>query len=169
MITSLVIGAVDDNPHKDESVGRLSRDQASCGGFREFQITGLACDQNQTLTGMKEEILLLSWLLVLLRTREDGHTCYEWIHKNPEQEFQDDYESTKRTISMDTVMPGLQSNVRQVTASIFHCIIAAAPNEPATTFSPLSLLLSTSTLSRASKEVEEKVSEYPPVIWFTES
>ena len=52
----------------------LKGQAADSHGFRYFEVDGLVSDQTLSLTGMKDELLLLSWIIVLLRTREGGQT-----------------------------------------------------------------------------------------------
>ncbi|KAJ5373177.1 AMP-dependent synthetase/ligase [Penicillium concentricum] len=116
------------------------------GDFSSFQITHLASEQVATPTGMKEEIVLLSWLMVLLRSREDSQISYDWSHKD----FANGVEpESVNKLLMNEVMKGLQSNVGEVATAISRNISTAAS-------SPSSLLLSTSSLSRTSEEAKDE-------------
>lgn len=118
------------------------------GDFSSFQIAHLASEQITTPTGMKEEIVLLSWLMVLLRSREDSQISYDWSYKD----FANGTEpESVNKLLMNEVMKGLQSNVGEVATAISRSIPAGAS-------SPASLILSTSSLSRTSEEAKDEVS-----------
>jgi hypothetical protein len=118
------------------------------GDFSSFKMTHLASEQITTPTGMKEEIVLLSWLMVLLRSREDSQISYDWSHKD----FANGVEpESVNKLLMNEVMKGLQSNVGDVATAISRNISTGAS-------SPASLVLSTSSLSRTSEEAKDEVS-----------
>lgn len=119
------------------------------GDFSSFQIAHLASEQITTPTGMKEEIVLLSWLMVLLRSREDSQISYDWSYKDVAHGAEP--ESVNK-LSMNEVMKGLQSNVGDVATAISQNINTG-------TSSPASLVLSTSSLSQTSEEAKDEVSE----------
>jgi hypothetical protein len=119
------------------------------GRFSSFQVAHLASEQTTTPTGMKEEIVLLSWLMVLLRSREDSQISYDWSYKDVANDVQP--ASVSRLV-MNEVMKGLQSNVGEVATAISRNITTGAS-------SPASLVLSTSSLSRTSEEAKDDVSE----------
>lgn len=119
------------------------------GDFSSFHIADLASEQIITPTGMKEEIVLLSWLIVLLRSREDSQISYDWSYKYSANGAEP--ESVNK-ILMNEVMKGLQSNVGEVATAISRNITAGASSDA-------SLVLSTSSLSRTSEEAKDEVSE----------
>lgn len=119
------------------------------GDFSSFPIAHLVSEQINTPTGMKEEIVLLSWLMVLLRSREDSQISYEWSYKDSANDAEP--ESVSKLL-MNEVMKGLQSNVGEVATAISRNITTGAS-------SPTSLILSTSSLSRTSEEAKDEVSE----------
>ncbi|KGO41413.1 AMP-dependent synthetase/ligase [Penicillium expansum] len=116
------------------------------GDFSSFQIAHLASEQITTPTGMKEEIVLLSWLMVLLRSREDSQISYDWSYKDVAHGAEP--ESVNK-LSMNEVMKGLQSNVGEVATAISQNINTG-------TLSPASLVLSTSSLSQTSEEAKDE-------------
>lgn len=132
----------------------LSTGQANDDGFKSFEIGGLASNHTTTATGLRHEILLLSWLIVLLRTREGSQTCYDWAYKSETNDI--GQELVIRNLSMDEVITGLQSSIGEAAAVISRHITTAAPTQMS---SPVSLLLSTSTLSRTSEEPKDDVSK----------
>lgn len=120
-------------------------------GFRSFEVTELATGDNATPTGMKEELVLLSWLLVLMRTREGTLPRYEWAYKNRDEA---DLTSTHNQLPTEKLVPGLQSSTTEVAKSILEHIQSSAPAEGAVT-SPASLLLSTGSLTPDAEANEE--------------
>lgn len=119
------------------------------GNFSSFQVAHLVSEQATTPTGMKEEIVLLSWLMVLLRSREDSQISYDWSYKDVADDAQP---ASVNKLVMNEVMKGLQSNVGEVATAISRNITTGAS-------SPASLVLSTSSLSRTSEEAKDDVSE----------
>ncbi|RFU25513.1 hypothetical protein B7463_g10826, partial [Scytalidium lignicola] len=151
---SILIDNIHDLNHgKTESAGMCSPGQA---GFGSFEVAGLTSEQTTTLTGMRDEILLLSWLIVLSRTREEGSLIsYDWAYRDRTDGFEDE-ELVKRCLSMSEVMTGLRNNVGQIAAAISLHITAVAPSQCAAVSSPVSLLLSSSSLSRTSEEAKDE-------------
>jgi len=97
-----------------------------------------------TPAALSQELLLASWLITLLRTREDSEVSFEWAVHSREDEGKDESANAWR-LSAGEVMPGLDTVVEQVAAAISRHIAAASPKpDPA----PASLLLSTGSLSR---------------------
>ncbi|PWY86798.1 nonribosomal siderophore peptide synthase Sid2 [Aspergillus heteromorphus CBS 117.55] len=103
-------------------------------------MAGLASDQ--TPTRMKEEIVLLAWLIVLLRTREDGQVEFEWAY--------DDQQPTK-CVSTE-VLAGLQSSVGEAADAIARHVAAAASRP----VSASSIVLSTGSLSQSPGEGQDE-------------
>ncbi|TGO58604.1 hypothetical protein BCON_0053g00390 [Botryotinia convoluta] len=125
--------------------------QPDSEGFRAFNVKGLSCDQAITRTGMREEILLLSWLIVLLRIQDEGsQISYDWAYKTREDSFE--HEPVKGYLSLGEVMKTSQDNVQQVSLEISHHITKVASSQDAAISSSVSLLLSTSSLSQTSEE-----------------
>ncbi|KAK4131434.1 synthetase-like protein [Trichocladium antarcticum] len=98
---------------------------------------------------MTQELLLLSWLVVLLRTREDTDTpaWFEWAHSSPGQENGARREpETVMRLSARDVVPALDSSVAQAVAAISRHIAVGESglDRPG----PISLILSTGPLSR---------------------
>ncbi|KAL5338757.1 hypothetical protein BJX70DRAFT_365544 [Aspergillus crustosus] len=120
--------------------------------FSSFKILGLAADQGST-TGFKEELVLLSWLIALLRTREDSQVSYEWAYKYGEDSRQT--ELSKRRLTIDELKIVLQSSVEEAATAISNYIatIAEIQHEPVS--NPASLLLSTGFLSQVIDNKEE--------------
>lgn len=145
----------DQNQQENGSVDILSTGLA-CDGFRSFHVVGLATDQVTAPTGMRDEILLLSWLIVLLRTRERSQTYYDWAYTCPESGF--DHKASRNRLSMDGMDGKLQNTVSQIAEAISSHTSTITPIQRATTPGPVSLLLSTSSLSSASEESKVEAS-----------
>ncbi|OKL63567.1 Nonribosomal peptide synthetase 4 [Talaromyces atroroseus] len=125
-------------------------------GFRSSKITGLATDLKLNPTGMKDEIVLLSWFIVLLRTHEEGTFSYEWAYKS----YSNRSESKRANgcISIDQVIPDLQTTVEQASASIARYITTNVLDQNTLIGSPASLTLSTSSLSRTFEKANDGMS-----------
>lgn len=121
--------------------------ETDCDGLRSFEVAGLALE-SPTSTGMDEKIVLASWLLVLLRTQEDGRVSFDWTYKGQEDGVQLE---PVNSLSSDQVMPNLQSNIGQVAAAISSQIDKAASGPRP----PSSLILSTSSLSQTTEGMDE--------------
>lgn len=134
----------------------VPKDQPNCISGRSFTMAGLISDQVSTPTCMKEEIVLLSWLIVLLRTREDGRASYEWT-------YQPQGDVSKREVafklSTDEVLPRLQNNVEDTLALISRHIENVKGNLGPAESSPTSLLLSTGFLSESADSAKDDVGE----------
>lgn len=121
----------------------------NCNDVELFEVAGLACDETSSPTGMRDDMVLLSWLIALLRTREGGQIRYEWAYRYPEEE------PVPRCLAMNEVVAGLQSSVKETAAAVSRHISADVSSPPA----PASLLLSTSSLSQTSDEAKDEVSQ----------
>jgi hypothetical protein len=130
--------------------------QTNGDGFRSFKVMGLEADQISS-TGMRDEILLLSWLIVLLRTREDSEVCYNWAYKSRDGVVEG--EPVNRRLVTDDIVPGRQSTVGQVAAKISRHTSVATSTPCTSTSGPASLLLSTGSFSQTSEGVKDEVSK----------
>jgi hypothetical protein len=136
-----------------ESAGVQAKDQSNIISARSFKVAGLVSDQVSTPTCMKEEIVLLSWLIVLLRTREDGRISYEWSYQSQEDASNG---GGANKLSTDDVLPRLQDSVGE-TLALISCHIE---NVKAAKSSSTSLLLSTGSLFESSDGTNNDVREY---------
>lgn len=130
--------------------------QAGNDKFRDFEIDGLISNQHNTRTGLREEILLVAWLLVLLRTREDGHVDYSWGHRYQTDEFE--LGSLDNNLLMNGVISGQQDSVGQAAQAISQHVAKLAPATNGTSSSPSSLLLCSSVCSTGVGEGKSEVS-----------
>ncbi|KAH8905488.1 nonribosomal siderophore peptide synthase Sid2 [Coniochaeta sp. PMI_546] len=123
-------------------------------GSRSFEVPGLASDQEPTPTGMREHVLLLSWLIVVLRTREDGQASYDWAYAD--RQDGELHALVNRRLSTDQVMTSLQSKVGDVAAEISHHIASQPSPSSRDLSTPASILLSTGSLSRTSEGAKDE-------------
>jgi hypothetical protein len=154
------VQVVDLHEHQRQSNGSIgisNEGQFDGNGFASVKISGLAADNLTTPTGMKDEILLLSWLIVLLRTREAGQISFDWAYKIPANGIK--HEPLIKSLSMGDVIGDLQSRTGEVAAVISHHIKTAASSQSAARHRPALLLLSTASLSQASNEGNGEVSQ----------
>jgi len=147
---------VDDVGGRDQS-GPGSAGQTNGDGFRSFKVLGLESGLTSTSTGMRDEILLLSWLIILLRTREESQICYDWAYKGRGSVVEGELMSIR--LSTDEVMTGLKNKVGQIAATISRHIMRVAPSLCTATCNPASLLLSTGSLSQTSDGAKSEVSK----------
>ncbi|KFZ11796.1 hypothetical protein V501_04577 [Pseudogymnoascus sp. VKM F-4519 (FW-2642)] len=150
---------VDEIPGENEGrngpIDILSKGEpADSNGFRYFEVAGLVSDQLLSLTGMKDETLLLSWLIVLLRTREGGQVTFDWAYMSSEDAFENEFET--RSLSTDEAVTGLQNNITETTTVVSRFITTAEPSQRTPKSSPGSLLLSTSSLSKTSEGAKDE-------------
>jgi hypothetical protein len=142
---------LDRNDRGHGSVG-LTESFAS-GETRSFEVVGLASDET-TRTGMKDDILLLSWLAILLKTREGGQISFEWAYG---------ISGESSRLSMNEVVKGLKDHILNASAAIRQYIASqsapvASDKAPVIT-SPVPLILSTNSFSKKSEDTKEEVSE----------
>ncbi|RHZ65485.1 nonribosomal peptide synthase SidD [Aspergillus thermomutatus] len=127
--------------HRSNEFGGLNG-----SGVESFEAAGLASDQGSSPTGMRDEVVLLSWLIVLLRTREGSQVRYDWAYRHPEEE------PVPRCLAMNEVVAGLQSSIKETAAAVSRYLVANAPSQSVSA----SLLLSTSSLSHTSEEAKDE-------------
>ncbi|ROV91725.1 hypothetical protein VPNG_09946 [Cytospora leucostoma] len=156
----MVIRHLDDSQGQDRREGQLDvytqiTGQASGDGFTSYHVAGLAPDQSVTpTTGMRDEILLASWLIVLLRTREDGQVQHDWAYRGRATAAKE--VEPANTLSTSEVMPSLQSSIQQTSEAILRHITKAVSSQYTAISSPASLLLSTGSLSRTSEGTRDE-------------
>ncbi|KAG9937430.1 nonribosomal peptide synthase SidD, partial [Aureobasidium melanogenum] len=128
----------------DEALNNTSRDCVS-----SYNMDKLAFQSSTAPSGMREDILLASWLIVLLKTREGERVTFGWSY----QSSSDASEQPCRHISMENVMKGLQDSVDSVIRTIASQISAAKSCGKST--EPVLLLLSTGLLQQQQQPDEQ--------------
>ncbi|KAL6235216.1 hypothetical protein BDW75DRAFT_240384 [Aspergillus navahoensis] len=119
----------------------LDQGQPNGNSSKSFEIVGLEAD-GTTATGLKEEVVLLSWFIALLRTRESSQISYEWAYGGG---------GSPRRLAMEELKIGLQSSVGEAAEAISEYIATVATNTSGLT----SLILSTDSLSQTAEAKDE--------------
>jgi hypothetical protein len=117
---------------------------AAVEDFRSFELSGREY-------GITEDLVLLSWLIVLLRTKEDGQASFGWRY-GP-----DDEGTQQRVISSEKIMTGLDSKAEEVATAITREISRESPKS-----SPTTLFLSTGRLSQVAEGAKDEVGAQSP-------
>lgn len=123
----------------------------SADGFTAFKITDLASEQDTPPpTGLKEEVVLLSWLITLMRTREGAQFAFEWAYHGQEEGHLE-----QKSLAMSEVVQQPPGNVEEMLAAVSRRVGDEQAKEA--TSGPVSLLLSTGSLIRTSAEPNSEV------------
>ncbi|KAJ5769535.1 hypothetical protein N7520_004094 [Penicillium odoratum] len=148
------MGFIDENDLPDRNqpngVAELSRPVDS-DGFRCFHATDLAPEVS-TPTGMKEDVVLLAWLIVLMRTREGTLPRFEWAYNSRSDA---DVKSVHNQLPTENVVPGLDSSVEQIATAISQYIKSTTPVELGDAPNSASLILSSGSLTYDAEANEE--------------
>ncbi|KAE8547820.1 hypothetical protein EYB25_009613 [Talaromyces marneffei] len=118
--------------------------------FRSFTIGNLVSKQKSCLTGMRDELVLLSWCIVLLRNSEEGQASFEWTYKGQSENIQ------SQPLNTAQVIASLQGSVEQTGTEILQHISTQSVNQSIPISSPASIVLSTSLLSQKTSELGDK-------------
>jgi hypothetical protein len=109
-----------------------------------YNINNLA-PSSATPIGMREDILLASWLIVLLRTREGERVSFDWNYRG------DESDESPRHLSIEDVLGGLEDSIESVIGAISSRASRVSSKQDHA--DAISLLLSTSDLSRESENL----------------
>ncbi|KIW21633.1 hypothetical protein PV08_02213 [Exophiala spinifera] len=152
------MGSIQDLPVEEHCVGNNSLNLSSNGGtngslLRSFEVANLASHHGLTPTGMRDEVLLLSWLLVLYRTRERDQVRCQWAYRLEPH----GYESVQppQDLSLDDFLEGSPSNIQQTTSAVSQYL--ATIRRSVDVAEPVSLLLSTGPLDYISQDLEDGI------------
>lgn len=121
-------------------------------GFRCFQVAELAPEAT-TPSGMKEEVVILAWLIVLMRTHEGTLPRFEWAYKSRVEDA--GVKSVNNELPTETLVSGLDSSVEQVATAISQHIKTVTPAELGAASSSVSLILSSGSLTYDAEANEE--------------
>jgi hypothetical protein len=135
---------------------RLPSGHADGDNFKSVKVFGLASDQPTSRTGMREEVLLASWLLVLMRTREDSQVRYDWAYID--RAHGDHQNLTKRSLAENEVLSNRQDSIGQLAEAISRHITTGSSGDDAPKSGGVSLFLSTDCESAESEAVKKTVS-----------
>lgn len=127
--------------------------------FKHFTIDGLFSPSETCLpTALRADVLLTSWLIVLIRTREERQAEFEWTYGG----WEDDevHQRKPRRLSTDEVLPGLKldSSLNKVTQTVLRHHASSVKDLCTATSCPKYLTLSTGVLSQASADAQDEVS-----------
>lgn len=147
----------DQNHRKNEPVDILSTGYTNGNDFKSFMVDGIAADQTNAPTGMRDDILVLSWMILLLRTGEGNQIHFRWAYEGRPNSFE--HQSENKCLSLDDIKAGAQSTVEQLATGISQHITTNASCTPSYISSPASFLLSNGSLCETSKEAKDEVSE----------
>jgi hypothetical protein len=130
--------------------------EASGMASKTFEIDGLAPQNCSTPTGMRDEIILIAWLIVLMRVQESSLVRCEWQYQGSPQELENG--DAVRSLAPNDVTIGLQSHTGQSAAILAGTIPSITEAQQAALSSPASIRLSTGPLSLSSEDAKEEVS-----------
>jgi hypothetical protein len=136
-----------EGPGFDQVNGALSIAQTKEHDIVSMEVVGVCSEpaSPSTPTTTTAEILLISWLIVLLRTRDDCQVSYEWAYKTDNGAEGEPF--TTMRLSTSEVMPDLNSTIEQVASAIAGNVSTAFAGQPPSVTVRGSLLLSTGSLS----------------------
>jgi len=121
-----------------------------------FDVAGLAPGNCGTPTGMRDEIILLSWLIVLMRTQESSAVRFEWQYQGSEEVLGSG--DAVRTLAPNDAMIGLQSHIGQAAAMLAGEIPSITETQESQIAIRPSLRLSNASLSQSSDDATDEVS-----------
>lgn len=136
--------------------------QADGHAFKYFTIDGLLSPSETCLpTALRADVLLTSWLIVLMRTREDRQASFEWAYDGRDDEAV--HQRTTKRLSTDEVLPGLDldSSLGDAIQKALSHHAAGVKDLCTATSCPRYLLLSTGSLSQDSTDEQDQVSRVP--------
>jgi amino acid adenylation domain-containing protein len=131
--------------------------EASGMASKTFEIDGLAPQNCSTPTGMRDEIILIAWLIVLMRVQESSLVRCEWQYQGSPQELENG--DAVRSLSPNDVMIGLQSHTGQSAAILAGTVPSITEEQQSALSSPASIRLSTGPLSLSSEDAKDEVSQ----------
>lgn len=127
--------------------------------FKHFTIDGLFSPSETCLpTALRADVLLTSWLLVLMRTKEERQASFEWAYDGWDDD--DVHQRVARCLSTDEVLPGLNldSSLGDATQIALRHHASSVKDLCTPTSCPKYLLLSTGSLSKTSDDAQDEVS-----------
>lgn len=133
--------------------------QADGHAFKHFAIDGFLSPSETCLpTALRADVLLTSWLIVLMRTREGRQAAFEWAYDGWEDEAM--HQRVVRRLSTDEVLPGLDLDsplADAIQKSLRHHALSVK-DLCTETACPRYLILSTGSLSKTSADEQDEVS-----------
>ncbi|KAK5051561.1 hypothetical protein LTR84_003213 [Exophiala bonariae] len=142
---------VQDGHLVDGHAYQLLTGRADEEGFRSFQIIDLTDDQEATVTTLSDEIVLLSWFLTLLRTRDNPSLSFDWVHYIPRNGYIQDQGA--ECFRLGDLVTNMNATVGTIKRKISSLLQACGNTAQTIKSADSSLILSTS--SRGSDYVDE--------------
>lgn len=96
-------------------------------------------------------MILVSWLIVLWRTREDAQISYDWAYRGWDTDVSHEA-ATPTCLSTDEIATGMQTKVEEAIASISRHLTRFDGGATRPWPNPASLILSAETASRSDGE-----------------
>lgn len=127
-------------------------------GFAPFEVDCATLTEQLSETGLKEEVLLLAWLIVLLRTREGVQISFEWA-RNDRPSISGQAAETQQ-FSMNNVITNLETTIGQAADAIRRELKYGDAKKINADATPKAMLLSSGRLSRTSDEIDDEVSVF---------
>lgn len=147
-------------PHlTDSSSYQLFTGRVDEDGFSSFQVLDLADNQDNTLLSLADEVVLLSWFLTLLRTRENTSISFNWAYNGLINGYKD--EQQIKLFTQDGLMTSMKDTVRAIAATIFSRLEINAEKPRIFGSNCASLILSTT--PHTTNDIEEQVRQTPVV------
>ncbi|KAM0722064.1 hypothetical protein Q7P37_002990 [Cladosporium fusiforme] len=116
---------------------------------RTFEVAGLVPTNCSAPTGMRDEMILLSWLIVLMRMQESSQIRCEW-------KYEGSADNTVRSLSPNEIMMGLQSHTGQAAASLAERIPSLTQAQQSTSLRSPSLRVSNRSLCQSSDDAKDE-------------
>lgn len=144
-----------DSPSYRLSTGRVDEDD-----FRSYQVLDHGATQDNIPVSVTDEIVLLSWFITLLRTRENTNVSFNWAYYGPLNGHMD--EQQVKCFTQDVLMTSIKDKVRAIAARIFSQLDIYAEKPGILRSCHASLILSTT--SHTLDNVDEQVRQ-PRSLW----
>lgn len=153
-----------DTPQTQQTSGTVTETVTELNGSSHSSDITTTTSSKWDTNGLESEIILLAWLIVLLRTREDITAFWfewAWTYQDDEDDGDEEVEAPAYRLQVAEIVTDLNANIPDTLARISnHVKKHTAAAIGSTTPSP-SLLLSTASLARTCSEIPlEEVSYY---------
>ncbi|OAL47340.1 NRPS6, nonribosomal peptide synthase [Pyrenochaeta sp. DS3sAY3a] len=117
-----------------------------------FKTSSLMPQESIVLLNNRDETILLSWLIVLMQSREGSQFQFEWAYQQGENDEQDG----ARALLLKDAVPGMQSSIGQCIEAISEHITTIPSHQLVPPSNSKGLLLSTSFLSESSENLQHE-------------
>jgi hypothetical protein len=121
-----------------------------------IKVAGLRLDELCSTSDTKEKVILLSWLIVLLRSQEGDGVFFEWAYGSSADE---DRTVERHHFAANEFVSDLEASTEQCSAAIAAYLGHLESQHTTSGALSSSLLLSTGSLQKRSDKIQEEVSE----------